>query len=115
MDFEAWERDHTVLTEFGWSLAGWKDGTFIENCGHFIVEEARTYTNSQYVPDYRYVSLLDFLEFDVLNVLRQNYTFGTSETIKKAAFKKRIQDLIRSLSEYGPIFLVFHDNSQDVK
>ena len=56
VDFESWERDHTVLTEFGWSLLGWKDGTKVEDCGHLIVEEARGYINSQYVPDYRYVS-----------------------------------------------------------
>ena len=57
LDFESWERDHTVLTEFGWSLLGWKDDTKVEECGHLIVEEAKRYTNSQYVPDYRYVSV----------------------------------------------------------
>ncbi|KAH9482738.1 Good for full DBP5 activity protein 2 [Psilocybe cubensis] len=98
MDFEAWELDHTVLTEFGWSLAGWKDGSLVEDRGHLIVEEARSYINSQYVPDHRY-----------------DYTFGTSETVKKALFKKRIQYLVKSLNEYGPVFLVFHDNSQDIK
>ena len=45
-----------MLTEFGWSLLGWKDGTIVEECGHLIVEEAKKFTNSQYVPDYRYVS-----------------------------------------------------------
>lgn len=60
LDFEAWERDHTVLTEFGYSFVKWKDGVKIENKGHLIVEEARKYTNSQYVPDYRYVSVLLF-------------------------------------------------------
>ena len=45
-----------MLTEFGWSLLGWKDGTEVEECGHLIVEEAKRYTNSQYVPDFRYVS-----------------------------------------------------------
>ncbi|PPQ77435.1 hypothetical protein CVT25_011017 [Psilocybe cyanescens] len=98
LDFEAWERDHTILTEFGWSLTGWKDGSLVEDRGHFIVEEARAYTNSQYVPDYRY-----------------NYTLGESEIVKRTAFKKRIHDMIGSLSEYGPIFLVFHDNNQDIK
>ncbi|KDR83650.1 hypothetical protein GALMADRAFT_86044 [Galerina marginata CBS 339.88] len=98
LDFEAWERDHTVLTEFGWSLVSWKDGIPVEDRGHLIVEEARKYTNSQYVPDYRY-----------------NYTHGESEIVKKAVFKERIHDLIKSLAEYGPIFLVFHDNSQDIK
>lgn len=55
VDFEAWERDHTVLTEFGWSIIGWKDSSPVEDRGHLIVDEARLYTNTQYVPDYRYV------------------------------------------------------------
>ena len=45
----------------------------------------------------------------------QNYTFGESETVKKAAFKKRIHDLFARLALYGPVFLVFHDNNQDIK
>lgn len=56
IDMEAWERDHSVLTEFGWSLIGWMDGQQVEERGHFIIQEARSYTNGQYVPDYRYVS-----------------------------------------------------------
>lgn len=56
VDIESWERDHTVLTEFGWSTIGWKDGERFEENGHLIVDEARKYTNSQYVPDHRYVS-----------------------------------------------------------
>jgi len=98
LDFESWERDHTILTEFGWSYVGWKNGTRVENRGHLIVEEARNYTNSQYVPDYRY-----------------NYVHGKSEIVKKAMFKQRIHNLLKSFSEFGTIFLVFHDNSQDIK
>jgi hypothetical protein len=30
-------------------------------------------------------------------------------------FKTRIHDLIASLAEYGPVFLTFHDNNQDIK
>ena len=68
LDFESWERDHTVLTEFGWSLLGWKDGTKVEECGHLIVEEAKRYTNSQYVPDFRYVSAYINLSSSPLDV-----------------------------------------------
>lgn len=57
IDFEAWERDHTVLTEVGWSFSGWKDGVQVEGREHLIVEEAKKFTNSQYVPDHRYVSV----------------------------------------------------------
>ncbi|KAF8974470.1 hypothetical protein BDZ97DRAFT_25748 [Flammula alnicola] len=98
LDFEAWERDHTLLTEFGWSLVGWNAGTQVEDHGHFIVEEAKAFRNSQYVPDHRY-----------------NYTFGESEVVKKAVFKQRIHNLIAKLAEYGSVFLIFHDNTQDVK
>ena len=64
LDFEAWERDHTVLTEFGWCFAAWENGIEVEGQGHLIVDEARFYNNSQYVPDHRYVSLvtLQFLQ-----------------------------------------------------
>ena len=77
VDFESWERDHTVLTEFGWSLLGWKDGTKVEECGHLIVEEAKRYTNSQYVPDFRYVSLYRNFSSSLLDVgLLRTITLG---------------------------------------
>jgi len=55
LDFEAWELDHTVLTEFGWRLRGWKDGKEVETAGHLIVDEHQKYRNSKYVPEHRYV------------------------------------------------------------
>ncbi|KJA30186.1 hypothetical protein HYPSUDRAFT_61027 [Hypholoma sublateritium FD-334 SS-4] len=98
-DIESWERDHTVLTEFGWSTIGWKDGEKFEENGHLIVDEARKYTNSQYVPDHRY-----------------DYMFeNKSEIVKKSIFEKRIRDLVAGLAKYGPVYLVFHDNTQDIK
>jgi len=45
----------------------------------------------------------------------QNYAFGESETVKRVAFKERILDLFARLASYGPVFLVFHDNNQDIK
>ena len=57
VDFEAWERDHKLITEFGWSLIRWNaDGSPYEEDGHLLVEEAKGYINSQYVVDNRYVS-----------------------------------------------------------
>jgi len=57
VDFEAWERDHTLITEFGWSSIRFdSDGQQIEEKGHLMVEEARGYVNSVYVKDCRYVS-----------------------------------------------------------
>jgi hypothetical protein len=55
VDFEDWERDHSVITEFGFSSIKWKNGMEVEDCGHFTVKEHAMYTNSQYVPDNRTV------------------------------------------------------------
>ncbi|PPQ68001.1 hypothetical protein CVT26_007364 [Gymnopilus dilepis] len=115
LDFEAWERDHTVLTEFGWSTIGWKEGSQVEDRGHLIVEEAKFYTNGQYVPDFRYVRDPSSYSLPQLKQTFQNYQHGESEIVKKATFRERIVALIDSLREYGPVFLIFHDNSQDVK
>ena len=54
VDFEAWDMDHTLLTEFGWSLASWKDGVLVRENGHLIVKEHRSYTQ-KYVPNHREV------------------------------------------------------------
>ncbi|EPQ59436.1 hypothetical protein GLOTRDRAFT_35133 [Gloeophyllum trabeum ATCC 11539] len=97
LDFESWEYDHTVLTEFGWSLIRWENGKEIDEQGHLIVKENRTYSNGTYVPDYR-----------------DNFLFGTSETISKKAFKQRITDLLSEWTKTGPLFLVFHDARSDI-
>ena len=50
MDFEAWENDHKILTEFGWSCIRWEnDDVEISERGHWIVKEHRKYTNTKYV------------------------------------------------------------------
>ena len=54
IDFEAWDMDHTLLTEFGWSLASWKDGILVRENGHLIVKEYRSYMQ-KYVPNHREV------------------------------------------------------------
>ncbi|KAF8621635.1 hypothetical protein AX15_007653 [Amanita polypyramis BW_CC] len=98
IDFEAWEFDHEVITECGWRLVRWEDGGEVGEMNHLIVKEHEKYLNRKYVPDYRY-----------------DYGFGTSEIVQKSVFKKKICDLISSLHRYGPVFLVFHDNKQDIK
>jgi hypothetical protein len=55
IDVEAWEKDHTVLTEFGWSLARWQGDEMERERGHFIVKEHKYYTNGQYVTENRMV------------------------------------------------------------
>jgi hypothetical protein len=55
LDFEAWELDHTVITEFGWSLVRWENGKELNENGHLIIDEHTKYTNGSYVPEYREV------------------------------------------------------------
>ena len=58
IDFEAWDRDHTVLLEFGYSSVQWRDGQKIEDKGHLIVKEHTKYFNT-YVPNFREVSITE--------------------------------------------------------
>ncbi|KAF8138415.1 hypothetical protein EV363DRAFT_1313880 [Boletus edulis] len=97
LDFEAWDRDHTLLTEFGWSTVVWEGDEHIEQQGHLIVKEHMYYSNT-FVPNHR-----------------QFFAFGTSEQVNKATFKDRIQTLVADLQSRGPLFLIFHDNNQDIK
>jgi hypothetical protein len=115
LDFEAWDRDHSLLTEFGWSAMRWEDGREISELGHLIVKERRGYT-STYVRQWRDVGE-DSCSFQSLLLipLFQNYNFGKSEDVDKAVFKERIQNLLANYRAKGPLFLVFHDSSQDIK
>ncbi|KAI6163017.1 hypothetical protein EDD17DRAFT_1693935 [Pisolithus thermaeus] len=97
LDFEAWDRDHTLLTEFGWSTVRWDCGSKVEEQGHLIVKERRYYTNS------------------FVSNNRDHFSFGKSEEVNKATFKRRIQALIEECKKSGPLFLIFHDNNQDIK
>ncbi|EAU84866.2 hypothetical protein CC1G_00385 [Coprinopsis cinerea okayama7 len=97
IDFEAWERDHTLLTEFGWRLVGWKDGNKVEDHGHLVVNGS--HRNGQYVPDNR-----------------DGYRFGESQRLSRKEFKQRICDFVKDLRDtYGRVFLIFHDAGQDIK
>ncbi|KAJ7764971.1 hypothetical protein DFH07DRAFT_810985 [Mycena maculata] len=98
LDFEAWERDHSVITEFGYSSVHWNDGLAVEDRGHFTVKESRMYRNGQFVSENR-----------------EHYNFGESVEITKAGLKRKIADLISDMHRHGPVFLVFHDPSQDMK
>lgn len=56
LDFEAWERDHSATTEFGYSLIYWKNGEEVKDYGHFTVRESRALLNGRYVPERREVT-----------------------------------------------------------
>jgi len=98
VDFESWERDHTLITEFGWSMVHWEGGNEVVEEGHLIVAEYKTYTNSVFVKGNR-----------------ENYKWGQSEIVTKKQFKEKIQNLLTRLRQNSHGFLVFHDSSQDIK
>ncbi|KAH9999883.1 hypothetical protein BJV77DRAFT_975193 [Russula vinacea] len=98
VDFEAWDMDHTVITEFGWSTLRWINGEPFEDMGHLIVGKHRGYTNH--------------LSQKTKGLY---YHFGQSEDVTMKQLKERIHTMIQSMATPGPLFLVFHDNSQDLK
>lgn len=55
IDFEAWEMEHTLLTEFGWSTITWEERKETMRSGHLILEDNAMYRNGKYVPDHREV------------------------------------------------------------
>lgn len=57
IDFEAWEMENSMITEFGWTMVKWDEqGNMgpVED-GHFIVKEYNAYRNGKYVPDEKQV------------------------------------------------------------
>jgi len=107
IDFEGWEREHTMITEFGWAVVRWeeqedKEGEekFKEVCedGHWTVKEYAGYRNGTFVRDNR-----------------DHYDFGTTEVIPKETFRNRICDMLANYAAQGPLYLIFHDRYGDVK
>src|SRR6266576_6226447 len=88
--------------------------------GHLIVAKHRRYTN-HFVPERRRVSLSVIPSSSsssssrLANVGCQFYDFGQSEDVTMKELKERIHNMIHSMATPGPLFLVFHDNSQDIK
>lgn len=114
LDFEAWDRDHSLLTEFGWSLIRWDGDKEITEQGHLTVKEHKYYTNT-FVADNREVGVHIPAHLPWYFMIIQHFAFGKSEQVNKATFKQRIQALLEGLKQLGPLFLVFHDNNQDIK
>ncbi|KAG7096854.1 hypothetical protein E1B28_004262 [Marasmius oreades] len=98
IDIEAWEMDHSLITEFGWSALHWVEGKEVLEDGHWIVKEYETYRNGKYVPDNR-----------------TRYNFGQSEVLRKVDFKDKISKLFQKYRSLGALFLVFHDSTGDIK
>lgn len=59
IDFEAWEYEHTLITEVGYSILRWdkETGEEIREHGHWVVQGTKQYENYKYVPGNRNVRL----------------------------------------------------------
>ncbi|TFK55940.1 hypothetical protein OE88DRAFT_1652472 [Heliocybe sulcata] len=98
IDFESWERDHTIITELGWSTIRWDNGKEIAEQNHIIVKENRAYSNGTFVPDYR-----------------DHFLHGKSILLDKKTFKQRMAELLAEWQSSGPLYLIFHDARADIK
>ena len=115
VDFEAWDLDHRVITEFGWSTVSWNDGELVEDMGHLIVAKHRTFTN-HYVPENRRVSWFSSSSSTGIDDPPPKfYHHGQSEDVTLKQLRAHIHNMIQSMRKPGPLFLVFHDNHEDLK
>ncbi|KAL7417308.1 hypothetical protein BDY24DRAFT_377438 [Mrakia frigida] len=111
VDFESWEMDHSIVTEWGYAGVRWvpmKDGSGgveeMREEGHLIAEDYKRYRNGKYVPNNT-----DY------------YRFGTSERIRTLPlFRSALKDLVEKWSSFsseeggGPLYLIFHDTTSDL-
>jgi hypothetical protein len=59
MDFESWERDHTLVTEFGWASVSHRNNENLREQGHFKIKyKDAVYANGTFVADNREVSAM---------------------------------------------------------
>ena len=117
MDFEAWERDHTLLTEFGYSQLTWENGQEVIIDGHSVPRQHQGYRNGQFVVDQRHVRIRSACQFLSCkqNKKIQNFQYGDTRTIPLAQWNAEISDMISSAAARGPLFLVFHDANNDLR
>ncbi|KAK7048085.1 putative nucleolar protein C2C4.08 [Favolaschia claudopus] len=98
LDFEMWEQNHRLVTEFGYSALYWKNRAETTACGHLTVYGYERYRNGNHVPDNR-----------------EHYQFGETTKLSKEAFQATIRNIIMTVRTWGPLFLVFHNPHEDIK
>ncbi|KAF7292403.1 hypothetical protein HMN09_01224400 [Mycena chlorophos] len=99
VDFEEYEGDHNLILEFGYGSVRFDAEGEHEEHAHIVLESSKYYRNGRFVKDNR-----------------DRYQFGQTTTLSgRAALKNKIADLIEQAKSVGPVFLVFHDYSQDIK
>ncbi|GAA6058776.1 hypothetical protein JCM10212_001892 [Sporobolomyces blumeae] len=103
LDVEFWERDHDVLTEFGWSVVEFvKDETGTVKARredqHAVIKENQRFRNGRFSPD-----------------ARDHFDFGRTLVLPSGALYYLLHALFATLSATHPLFLVFHDPRGDLK
>ncbi|KAF7301750.1 hypothetical protein MIND_00740600 [Mycena indigotica] len=85
LNIDAWERDHTVISDVGWTWLRWDSGSEMLRRGHLVVTKNQTYAAT---------SLEDSLshEFVTINTLKQ-----------------KLQSLFTEMQQNEPIFLISSD------
>ncbi|GAA5877912.1 hypothetical protein JCM16303_000279 [Sporobolomyces ruberrimus] len=103
LDVEFWERDHEVLTEFGWSLVDFvrhQNGKVTERREdqHAVIKENQRFRNGRFAPD-----------------ARDHFDFGRTLVLPSRALYYLLHALFSTLSTTHPLFLVFHDPRGDIR
>ncbi|GAA6007731.1 hypothetical protein JCM11491_003945 [Sporobolomyces phaffii] len=103
LDVEFWERDHEVLTEFGWTLVEFvrhQNGKVTERREdqHAVIKENQRFRNGRFSPD-----------------ARDHFDFGRTLVLPSKALYFLLHALFSTLSATHPLFLVFHDPRGDIR
>ncbi|GAA5953645.1 hypothetical protein JCM3765_006925 [Sporobolomyces pararoseus] len=103
LDVEFWERDHEVLTEFGWSVVEFvrhQNGKVTERREdqHAVIKENQRFRNGRFSPD-----------------ARDHFDFGRTLVLPSGALYYLLHALFSTLSATYPLFLVFHDPRGDIR
>ncbi|KZS97943.1 hypothetical protein SISNIDRAFT_546969 [Sistotremastrum niveocremeum HHB9708] len=97
IDFEWWERQPNPMTEVGLSSVVFENGLESTASRHLIFQENRLCRNI-YSPQNR-----------------EHFLFGESQTLPKKQITGELDIYLRTASARGPVFLIFHDQTGDIK
>ncbi|GAA5996068.1 uncharacterized protein JCM10292_004927 [Rhodotorula paludigena] len=104
LDVEFWEREHSVLLEFGWTLLEYTEevdsGEITERREdqHVIIKENKSKRNGRHAPD-----------------ARDHFDFGRSITLSQNSLYHLLSALLTSHSSAHETFLIFHDPRGDMR
>ncbi|KAH7105620.1 hypothetical protein BKA62DRAFT_813534 [Auriculariales sp. MPI-PUGE-AT-0066] len=98
LDFESWEGSWKTVTEFGFSKLTWHGGKEHIEDGHTMPDRNIGYRNGQYVPDEH-----------------ANFQYGETRIVPYAQWTDEILNMITQAAAQGPVFLIFHNKTGDIK